>query len=71
MSFYLRVVGLGVLLLSISQGAWAQGNPGGPGQCFPPPCVPITDHIGWLIAAMVGFGAFKTWQYMRKPALKA
>lgn len=65
-----------LLLLSVfsvlSNTLLAQGgNPGGPGACFPPPCVPITDHIGWLIALMVGFGLFKTIQYSRKTTLSS
>ena len=66
MKFYLKILSLLSVLLLLSEGIFAQGNPGGPGNCFPPPCVPITDHIGWLIAALVGFGILKAYQYSRK-----
>jgi hypothetical protein len=66
MKLYLRTLSVLSVLLLISEGIFAQGNPGGPGVCFPPPCVPITDHIAWLITALVGFGILKTIQYSRR-----
>lgn len=71
MKLYLRTLSVLSLLLLFSEGIFAQGNPGGPGTCFPPPCVPITDHIGWLIAALVGFGILKTIQYSRRTSISS
>ena len=48
-----------------------QGVPVDPLPCYPPPCVPITDHIGWLIAALVGFGILKTIQYSRNASVQS
>jgi hypothetical protein len=69
MKLYLRTLSILSLLLLISEGIFAQGNPGGPGTCFPPPCVPITDHIAWLIVALIGFGILKTIQYSRRTSI--
>jgi len=63
MKFYNRTFLFLTFLFLTTEGLFAQGDPG---VCFPPPCVPITDHIGWLIAALVGFGILKTIQYSRK-----
>jgi hypothetical protein len=71
MKFYLRSLSLLSILLVLSEGVFAQGNSEGPGICFPPPCVPITDHIGWLIAALVGFGILKALQYSRKSTVSS
>ena len=71
MKLYLRTLSLISVLLVLNEGLFAQGNPGGPGACFPPPCIPITDHIGWLIAALVGFGILKTIQYSRKTSISS
>ena len=71
MKLYLRTLSILSLLLVLSEELFAQGNPGGPGSCWPPPCIPITDHIGWLIAALVGFGILKTIQYSRKSSISS
>ncbi len=65
MKLLFRVLPLLTLLSVFSTDLFAQGNPGGPGGCFPPPCVPVSDHIGWLIAAMIIFGVVKSIQYYR------
>lgn len=71
MKFTFRIFFLLSIGLLNSDLIWAEGNPDGPPICFPPPCVPITDHIGWLIAALVGFGLLKTWQYSRKETIRS
>lgn len=40
--------------------------PGGPTDCWPPPCIPIDGGIGWLIAAGVAYGAKKSWDFRKK-----
>lgn len=71
MKLFLKTLFFFSVLLLQSNGLFAQGNPGGPGTCFPPPCVPITDHIGWLIAALIGFGILKAYQYSRKSVVNS
>ena len=65
MRLLLRALPILTLLSIFSIDVFAQGNPGGPGVCFPPPCVPVSDHIGWLIGAALLFGIFKAVQYSR------
>ena len=66
MKLIYRALPIVALLSVLSTDIFAQGNPGGPGGCFPPPCVPVSDHIGWLIGAMIIFGVVKSIQYSRK-----
>lgn len=68
MKLIYRALPIVALLGVLSTDIFAQGNPGGPGGCFPPPCVPVSDHIGWLIGAMIIFGVVKSIQYSRKSA---
>ena len=73
MKLSVKVLAIVLLLISISDMAMAQpggGGGGGGGPC-PPwlPCIPITDHIEWLIFIMLGFfGVFKAIKYSRKNA---
>lgn len=71
MKIYLKALPLLTLVSIFSSDLFAQGNPGGPGGCFPPPCVPVSDHIGWLIGAMIVFGVVKSIQYSRRSSSKA
>jgi hypothetical protein len=66
MKLIYRALPLLALLSVLSTDIFAQGNPGGPGGCFPPPCVPVSDHIGWLIGAMIIFGVVKSIQFSRR-----
>ena len=59
---------LSIFFAAGSTTLFAQTNPPGPGVCFPPPCVPVTDHIGWLVAALVIFGVYKGIKYSRASA---
>ena len=59
------------VLLLLSNEVLAQGGPIDPPACWPPPCIPITDHIGWLIAALIGFGILKAYQYSRKSVVRS
>ena len=67
-----RVVLIKLLLLIGIVDVFAQGpgNPGGPPICFPPPCVPVTDHIEWLFAALVIFGIYKGYKYTKDASVK-
>ena len=56
-----------VLLSSVN--AYSQLPPDPDIPCNPeidPLCIPVSDHIGFLVAAMLMFGIFKTIQYSRK-----
>ena len=66
MKLIYRALPIITLFSVLSSDLFSQGNPGGPGTCFPPPCVPISDHIGWLIAALIIFGIVKSIQFSRK-----
>ena len=65
MKLFFKGLPLFALLSVFSSDLFAQGNPTDPLTCFPPPCVPVSDHIGWLIGAMIIFGVVKSIQYYR------
>jgi len=71
MKFFQKTLFFFSVLLLLSNGVLAQGGPIDPPTCWPPPCVPITDHIGWLIAALVGFGILKAYQYSKKSVVSS
>jgi len=66
MKLLFKVLPLLTLLSVFSSDLFADDALPGIEDCWPPPCVPVTDHIGWLIAAMVIFGIYKSIQYSRK-----
>lgn len=37
----------------------------GPAGCFPPPCIPIDGGLSMLVAAAIGIGGKKAYQYSK------
>ena len=61
LKYYITILILGLA----STNGFCDDELPGPSDCWPPPCVPITDHLHWLVLALIVFGIFKSYQFSR------